>query len=263
MHQLTAEGRRIVDEVARRHGVSEETVAALLAALVAGQGGQAQFNIAELGGMGQWSRGGMTMVGDMFNHGLKARVDALCSELSGLVGGAQILGAGAIAIAEPGSWRQPVRRRAGRRDVVAGRARRAVVHRRAERPALRGLPAGAAAGDRPARAGDGLRHRRPPDRRGLAAAERRPVAELHQPARPGAGRGPARGGRRRGRAACRRAADRRRPRPLRPSRRPSPSPSPSPSLRSTSPRRPSRRGRRARTCSPRWNGSPGCATRAC
>ena len=27
-------------------------------------------------------RGGMTMVGDMFNYGLKAKVDGLCSELS-------------------------------------------------------------------------------------------------------------------------------------------------------------------------------------
>lgn len=27
-------------------------------------------------------RGGMTMVGDMFNHGLKATVDSLCNELS-------------------------------------------------------------------------------------------------------------------------------------------------------------------------------------
>src|SRR5436305_1704686 len=42
----------------------------------------AQFNHPELGGMGQWSQGGMTMVGDMFNHALKARVDAVCSELA-------------------------------------------------------------------------------------------------------------------------------------------------------------------------------------
>jgi hypothetical protein len=35
--------------------------------------------------MGQWTLGGMTMVGDMFNHALKAKVDGLCSELSGLL----------------------------------------------------------------------------------------------------------------------------------------------------------------------------------
>ena len=41
-----------------------------------------QFDHRELGGAGQWMPGGMTMVGDMFNHGLKAKVDGLCSELS-------------------------------------------------------------------------------------------------------------------------------------------------------------------------------------
>jgi hypothetical protein len=30
-------------------------------------------------------RGGMVMVGDMFNHALKAKVDGLCSELSSLL----------------------------------------------------------------------------------------------------------------------------------------------------------------------------------
>ena len=30
-------------------------------------------------------QGGMTMVGDMFNHGLKAKVDNLCTELSRLL----------------------------------------------------------------------------------------------------------------------------------------------------------------------------------
>ena len=54
----------------------------LLRALVAGQGGMAQFNHPELGGSGQWMRGGMTMVGDMFNHGLQATVSNLCVELA-------------------------------------------------------------------------------------------------------------------------------------------------------------------------------------
>jgi hypothetical protein len=47
----------------------------------------AQFSHPELGGMGQWSMGGMIMVGDMFNNGLKARVDALCNDLSALLRG--------------------------------------------------------------------------------------------------------------------------------------------------------------------------------
>ncbi len=41
----------------------------------------AQFSCPELGS-GQWMRGGMTMVGDMFNHGLKNTVNNLCDELS-------------------------------------------------------------------------------------------------------------------------------------------------------------------------------------
>ena len=57
----------------------------LLQALVNGNGMMAQFNHRELGGNGQWMLGGMTMVGDMFNHGLKAKVDGLCSELSQLL----------------------------------------------------------------------------------------------------------------------------------------------------------------------------------
>lgn len=51
-----------------------------------GGGTMAQFSIPELGGSGQWMRGGMTMVGDMFDHSLKARVDALCNELAQLLG---------------------------------------------------------------------------------------------------------------------------------------------------------------------------------
>jgi hypothetical protein len=82
---LSEAGRKAVEDVAQRHGVSPDAVATLLTALVAGHGSQAQFNHPDLGGMGQWSPGGMIMVGDMFNHGLKARVDALCTELSELL----------------------------------------------------------------------------------------------------------------------------------------------------------------------------------
>lgn len=54
----------------------------LLMSLTIGGGRQAQFNHWELGGMGQWSQGGMIMIADMFNNGLKYRVDALCNDLS-------------------------------------------------------------------------------------------------------------------------------------------------------------------------------------
>ena len=84
-NQLTPEGLRTVTEIAARHGVSVEAALGLLGALAAGHGTQAQFNHPDLGGLGQWSQGGMIMVGDMFNQGLKYRVDALCNELSALL----------------------------------------------------------------------------------------------------------------------------------------------------------------------------------
>ena len=45
-------------------------------------GRQAQFSHPDLGGMGQWSAGGMTQVGDMFNTALKDKVNALCAALA-------------------------------------------------------------------------------------------------------------------------------------------------------------------------------------
>lgn len=45
----------------------------------------AQFNIPELGGSGQWMKGGMTMVGEMFNHNVKAKVEQLGNQLSLLI----------------------------------------------------------------------------------------------------------------------------------------------------------------------------------
>lgn len=85
MPELTPEGARRVEAIAARHGVSPDAARTLLRALVAGGGSQAQFSHPELGGMGQWSQGGMIMVGDMFDNALKARVDALCTELAGLL----------------------------------------------------------------------------------------------------------------------------------------------------------------------------------
>src|ERR1700689_2114333 len=85
MPNLTPDGRRIVAEIASRHGVGLDAALVLLDALALGGGSQAQFNHPDLGGMGQWSQGGMIMVGDMFNHGPKHRVDALCNELAGIL----------------------------------------------------------------------------------------------------------------------------------------------------------------------------------
>ena len=85
MTQLTEEGRKALAGIAGRHGVSPDAVEHLAMALMAGQGTQAQFNHPDLGGMGQWSLGGITMVGDMFNNSLKAQVDAICSDVAQLM----------------------------------------------------------------------------------------------------------------------------------------------------------------------------------
>ena len=91
MTQLSEGGREALAQIASRHDVSPDAVEHVLLALLAGQGTQAQFNHPDLGGMGQWSQGGMTMVGDMFNNALKARVDALCSEVAQLMHRSELL----------------------------------------------------------------------------------------------------------------------------------------------------------------------------
>ena len=93
MYDLTPDGLRILDDVAQRHGVGLDVVVTLVRALAEGHGTQAQFNHPEIGGMGQWSQGGMVMVGDMFNNALKYRVDALCTELAPLVRGRPLFAA--------------------------------------------------------------------------------------------------------------------------------------------------------------------------
>ena len=81
MSNLTPEALHAVTEIAARHGFSTDAVLSMLDSLARGGGAQAQFSHPEFGGMGQWSRGGMIMIGDMFNQGLKYRVDALCGDL--------------------------------------------------------------------------------------------------------------------------------------------------------------------------------------
>lgn len=85
MRQLSPAGQDLISGIAQRNGFSFEATMSMLDSVINGNGSQAQFNHPEFGGYGQWMRGGMTMVSDMFNNHLKARVDALCSELSNLV----------------------------------------------------------------------------------------------------------------------------------------------------------------------------------
>jgi hypothetical protein len=85
MARWTEQGERLVNDVANRYGVSYDAVSMMLDSVLRGNGTMAQFNINELGGGGQWMRGGMTMVGDMFNYSLKSKVDGICGELSSAI----------------------------------------------------------------------------------------------------------------------------------------------------------------------------------
>ncbi|ONH32813.1 SHOCT domain-containing protein [Pseudofrankia asymbiotica] len=85
MRELTGQGEQAVVDLARRYGVSTDAVRTLLEAVRRGNGTGAQFSHPELGGSGQWMAGGMTMIGDMFDNGLKATVSGLAAELSNLL----------------------------------------------------------------------------------------------------------------------------------------------------------------------------------
>jgi hypothetical protein len=82
---VTPEADNAIADIAQRYALSRDAVLAMLVAVNNGGGTMAQFSIPELGGSGQWMRGGMTMVGNMFDNALKSRVDGLCRELSQLL----------------------------------------------------------------------------------------------------------------------------------------------------------------------------------
>lgn len=85
MPALTDEGRRVVDGLVQRHGFTKEAVEHMLVAVLNGNCQMAQFSHWEFGGSGQWMRGGMTMIGDMFNNYLKGRVDSLCADIASVL----------------------------------------------------------------------------------------------------------------------------------------------------------------------------------
>ena len=78
---MTQTVSELTARIAREHGISEGAVTAVLHALQRGGGTMAQFSHADFGGMSQWSSG-ITMVGDMFNDSLKAKLNAIAGELS-------------------------------------------------------------------------------------------------------------------------------------------------------------------------------------
>ena len=98
MQKLTTEGQSLVNDLSNRYHLSTDAVIHMIVAVNNGGGTMAQFNCPELGGSGQWMQGGMTMVGDMFNHGLKMTVDNLCAEISNSLANTQV-----FPIVPPGS----------------------------------------------------------------------------------------------------------------------------------------------------------------
>jgi hypothetical protein len=78
---MSVTDRDLIEQMAKKHAVSPAAVEIVLAALRSGGGRMAQFSHADFGGMSQWSPG-MSMVGDMFNAQMKAKLDALCSDVS-------------------------------------------------------------------------------------------------------------------------------------------------------------------------------------
>ena len=77
---MDANDKAIVAELAQRHHASTGSVQAALDALRSSGGKMAQFSHQDFGGMAQWSNG-MTMVGDMFNAEMKAKLNAICNDL--------------------------------------------------------------------------------------------------------------------------------------------------------------------------------------
>ena len=90
MQNLTPLGENLVSDLSNRYNISRDAVLHMLVSVNNGGGSMAQFSSPELGGSGQWMLGGMTMVGDMFNNGLRNTVDNLCTELSAALANSQI-----------------------------------------------------------------------------------------------------------------------------------------------------------------------------
>jgi hypothetical protein len=69
MRQLSAAGQQVINDIAQRHGFSVNATVSMLDSVI--NGTIAQFSHPEFAGSGQWMRGGMTMVSDMFNTPLE------------------------------------------------------------------------------------------------------------------------------------------------------------------------------------------------
>ena len=76
----------VIPHIAERYRVSEAAARQVERALRATNGRQAQFDHPELGGMGQWMPG-MITVGRMNDAQLRTRVEGLCAEIAAIVTG--------------------------------------------------------------------------------------------------------------------------------------------------------------------------------
>jgi Short C-terminal domain len=85
MSQLNSQWQQKLTELTQKYQLSELAIMVLWQALIKGNGKMAQFNHPELGGVGQWLPGGLTMISDMSNSHLKMVIDNLCGELSILI----------------------------------------------------------------------------------------------------------------------------------------------------------------------------------
>ena len=81
-----APASEVLTKIALTHGVGVGAVEIALRALSHGRGTMAQFSHPDFGGMAQWSAGGMSMVGDMFNPTMKAKLDGVLRDLADALG---------------------------------------------------------------------------------------------------------------------------------------------------------------------------------
>lgn len=89
MQTLTPQGEQLANNISSRYGLSYQSAVQMIIAVNNGGGTMAQFSVPELGS-GQWMKGGMTMVSDMFNYALKTTVVNLCEEISNALATTQI-----------------------------------------------------------------------------------------------------------------------------------------------------------------------------
>ena len=121
MRQLSEAGERAIGDLAQRYGFSSGAVVSMLDSVVNGNGTMAQFSHPEFGGSGQWMRGGMIMVSDMFNNYLKGRIDGLCNELSALAANeGDLITSGSFQSQSQGGQRAVAINNRADRDQLAG-----------------------------------------------------------------------------------------------------------------------------------------------